>query len=293
MRIFSKMLWDSAEVEVSPVALLEKSIFKNFAPENVLKDLNESDTAICRAYLRVCQSASGEASDLERESKETPNPYALANKCNISLAKLSKCSLLCASLWFIYFSHFAVHLLKEGNQLKYDCLESFLEAYDQRFLDPMHYDEKEQQSLYLMAVLSGIFLRFIPPKGSKHLYMKVLPALIEGWDAKYVCGSGQSRATADRVLIYETEGAVKPLRRNDAIREEAQITAEVADRQELPSVPGVSRHHYKRKRSSSPVETIPAQENSTCDFPDDLYHYEFNDSFWDEIDTHALTKATY
>ena len=83
------------------------------------------------------------------------------------------------------------------------------------------------------------------------------------------------------------------MRRNDAIKEEAQITAEVADRQELNSVPGVNRHPYKRKRSSSLVETIPAQENSTCDFPDDLYHYEFNDSFWDEIDMHALTKATH
>ena len=260
----------------------------------MLEYLNESDTAICRGYLNVCKSASGEASDLDRESKETPNPYALANKCDISLAKLSKCSPLCASLWFIYFSHFTMHLLKEeGHQLKYDCLESFQDAYHQRFLNPMYYTDKEQRFLYLMAVLSGIVFKFIPPKGTKQLIMKVLPALIEGWDAKYVCGSGQSRATADRVLIYETEGAVKPLKRTDAIKEEAQIVAKGTDLQESASVLGINRHPYKRKRTLSVVDTNIVKEIFAYDFLDGLYHFEFNNTFWDEIEKHTLIKATH
>merc|ERR1711871_1238659 len=172
-------------------------------------ELSEREATLFDAFLEVCRSRRN-----EDNQDEAPNPYALANKCDISLAKLSKCSSLCAALWTAYFSFFAKDLvLGMGNKLKYDSLETFLNAYEPHFVDPMHYGEKEQISLCHMANLCSVVLKFMSAKGSKQLFMKLAPRLLEGWDVKYICGSGQSRATADRVLIYEKEGAVEPLRR--------------------------------------------------------------------------------
>jgi hypothetical protein len=41
----------------------------------------------------------------------------------------------------------------------------------------------------------------------------VIPKLIEGFDAIYITGSGQTKQTADRVKIYETEGGITPTKR--------------------------------------------------------------------------------
>lgn len=43
--------------------------------------------------------------------------------------------------------------------------------------------------------------------------MDVIPKLIEGFDAIYITGSGQTKQTADRVKIYEVEGDVLPTKR--------------------------------------------------------------------------------
>ncbi len=41
----------------------------------------------------------------------------------------------------------------------------------------------------------------------------MVPKLIEGFDAIYITGSGQTKQTADRVKIYEVEGDVLPTKR--------------------------------------------------------------------------------
>jgi hypothetical protein len=66
-------------------------------------------------------------------------------------------------------------------------------------------------------------LRFIPAKLNKGLIIGVIPKFVEGLYAKYVTGSGQTVQTADRVHIYETEGNVKPCRRNIAGRKKEAV----------------------------------------------------------------------
>jgi len=53
----------------------------------------------------------------------------------------------------------------------------------------------------------------VPPKKNKGLAIQVIPKLVEGYSAKYITGSGQTHATADRVHIYEIEGCVRPFLR--------------------------------------------------------------------------------
>ena len=54
----------------------------------------------------------------------------------------------------------------------------------------------------------AILLSMVTPRKSKGLAMAVVPKVIEGMSAKYVTGSGQTKSTADRVHIFETEGGV-------------------------------------------------------------------------------------
>jgi len=54
----------------------------------------------------------------------------------------------------------------------------------------------------------AILLSMVTPRKSKGLAMAVVPKVIEGMNAKYVTGSGQTKSTADRVHIFETEGGV-------------------------------------------------------------------------------------
>lgn len=55
--------------------------------------------------------------------------------------------------------------------------------------------------------------KYLPARKNKGLAVQIIPKLVEGWNAKYVTGSGQTRATADRVFIFETEGGVTPAHR--------------------------------------------------------------------------------
>lgn len=259
---------EADEVDEKLSTLLIDTISRNAEPEKALAELSEREATLFDAFLEVCRSRRN-----EDNQDEAPNPYALANKCDISLAKLSKCSSMCAALWTAYFSFFAKDLvLGMGKKLKYDSLETFLNAYEPHFVDPMHYGEKEQISLCHMANFCSVVLKFMSAKGSKQLFMKLAPRLLEGWDVKYICGSGQSRATADRVLIYEKEGAVKPLRR--------------APRRNFVEEPQGHQHsstaHSAKKIRTTVVEEVETTEFIGFDPGLDFTESESCDDFWGE-----------
>jgi len=52
--------------------------------------------------------------------------------------------------------------------------------------------------------------KMIPAYKNKGLTMIIVPKLVEGWEAKYITGSGQKDSTISRVKIFESEGNVKP-----------------------------------------------------------------------------------
>jgi hypothetical protein len=89
--------------------------------------------------------------------------------------------------------------------LKYADVDSFLRAYSGKF---DNLDHEEQLRLFNTANWMDVVLRMIPARKNKGLVIQVIPKLVEGWQAKYVTGSGQKKTTADRVHIFETEGNV-------------------------------------------------------------------------------------
>lgn len=239
--------------------LLCALVSRNLAPGKVSEELDVEETTKFEAFIEVCRSEGDES------IRPAPNPYALANKCGVSLVKLSKCSALCAALWTFYFSYFIKDLIADLNsKLKYDTLEGFLADYEHRFVDPMYYSMKEQLALCHMANLCGIIFKYISPKRGKLLVMTVAPRLVEGWNVKYICGSGQSRATADRVLIYEREGSVTPSRRLPRFEEGQNLAPTVFKKRKLADVVYES------------VETEVADD--PVHIPSDL-----SDAYWNEL----------
>ena len=58
----------------------------------------------------------------------------------------------------------------------------------------------------------------LPRAQNKGLVMQVIPKVVEGWNAKYVTGSGQTSSTRDRVFLYESEGNVRPFQRGKLVK---------------------------------------------------------------------------
>jgi hypothetical protein len=99
--------------------------------------------------------------------------------------------------------------LYSSDNMKYTTLEGFLEAY------PMFQDRasSEKDKLFHTANWMHILFQITTAKKNKGMVMDILPKFVEGNGVQYVTGSGQTQPTRDRVTVYETEGNVKPIKR--------------------------------------------------------------------------------
>ena len=164
----------------------------------------------------------------------------------------TKESYMSIALWVLFFAITGEHY--PTAQLKYQSLDAFLEAYDGYFnnLDPM-----EQELLKNEANWFNVVSVLLPPRMSKGLTIQVVPRLVEGWQAKYVTGSGQTETTKRRVFIFEKEGNVAPLvregrssRRTNVIRKDKRTTK--SSKKAKASSSSSSSSSSKIKTSSSP-----------------------------------------
>ena len=113
------------------------------------------------------------------------------------------------ALWVVFLRAMKMHLGSNA-KFKYESLQSFLHAYEGSF-DKV--DLKEQLKLFETANWMAILLPMLVAKKSKGLVLQVIPKMLEGFGVKYVTGSGQSKATSNRVRIFEHEGNVQPCKK--------------------------------------------------------------------------------
>lgn len=138
-----------------------------------------------------------------------PNPeeltmFAVASSAGIDLTQLPKEGPMMIALWVALLT--VMRKYYKSEDFKYPTLDSFLEQYDGKFAGET---EQEVSNLWQTANWMNILFGLIPARKNKGLVMQVIPKLIEGWEAKYVTGSGQTRFTAHRVHIFEVEGNTK------------------------------------------------------------------------------------
>lgn len=91
-----------------------------------------------------------------------------------------------------------------------------------------------------------LMFAMVPAKKNKGLSITVVPKVVEGCRVKYITGSGQTSATADRVHIYEHEGHVKPYQRGKLHRERENREKEI---QKLIEVNGIAVLEPESKRN--------------------------------------------
>jgi len=90
--------------------------------------------------------------------------------------------------------------------------------------------------------------------------MAVVPKIVEGLQARYVTGSGQTAATADRVLIFEREGECSPFNRGGR-RKAKKVKAK------RKPVDGDGATRTKKKRMKRPSTHHDADPTPSYSFP--------------------------
>jgi len=140
-----------------------------------------------------------------REAGVLAQPFEIAEGLGLDLHHIEKVSMLPTAIW-VAFLILNKDFLLEKKSKKYASIDEFLSKYPQF----QEYDEPEKQRLFETANWMNIFFEYMPAKKNKGLIIQVIPKFLEGWQVKYVTGSGQTLRTRNRVTIYETEGDIKP-----------------------------------------------------------------------------------
>jgi hypothetical protein len=65
----------------------------------------------------------------------------------------------------------------------------------------------------------------IQPRNNKTFMLNIIPRIVEGRNARYITGSGQTKSTADRVSIFRREGNCEKIKRPPRRRKEAVLEA--------------------------------------------------------------------
>lgn len=129
--------------------------------------------------------------------------YHICQTADLDLSPFPKEGCVIQAVWIAFLS--VMKMRTAVSALKYPTVEMFQTAYGGCF---DHYSAKEISNLWETANWMSELFKFIPAKKNKGLALAIVPKLIEGWFMKYVTGSGQTKSTADRVKIFETEGNV-------------------------------------------------------------------------------------
>lgn len=164
--------------------------------------------------------------------------FTVASTIGLDVSNLHKEGTLLYALWVVILN--ALQKYVTPADMKYPSIETFLEAYPGWFINDSDY---EKRYLWLSANWMNILFRMITARKNKGLVLQVIPKLVEGWDAKYVTGSGQTKATANRVHIFETEGNTKANQRGKAKAKTTKKTSSVSEG-------GATTKPKKRKRNA-------------------------------------------
>mmetsp|Transcript_13593 Transcript_13593/g.29868 ORF Transcript_13593/g.29868 Transcript_13593/m.29868 type:complete len:239 (-) Transcript_13593:192-908(-) len=145
----------------------------------------------------------------------------LASCIGLDLSNVHKDGTLLCALWYVILE--AIKKIIKVRDMKFPTLDSFLTAYEDRFSSE---PEPEKIVLWQTANWMSLLFKMITARKNKGLAMQVIPKVCEGWDAKYITGSGQTKATANRVHVFETEGSVKPNERGRARLKKRELESE-------------------------------------------------------------------
>jgi hypothetical protein len=68
----------------------------------------------------------------------------------------------------------------------------------------------------------------LQPRNNKTFILNLIPRIVEGKNAKYITGSGQTKPTADRVNLFRAEGNCERIKRPPRRKKEEILLANAA-----------------------------------------------------------------
>lgn len=187
------------EYREQAIKALEVSFGNAFLNDEVLLRALRSSIPVMEGIIKSVleESTSTDVHDLRCKLalEVIPFLHVKSNRLPIeTLPKMDERRLLFQALYLF--------ILRPHLPLKYPTMDAFLEAYPN--LVKRNYVEQER----LRRTANWMSLTFYTtgPKNYKTFLMNLIPRMVEGKGARYITGTGETIATADRVAIYRTEG---------------------------------------------------------------------------------------
>lgn len=114
------------------------------------------------------------------------------------------------------------HFMAPFDQSLDKTLDEFLLQY------PMFHERSVVEQERLKNTANWMMLSFytIQPRNNKTFILNLIPRIVEGRNARYITGSGQTRPTADRVDLFRIEGNCEKIKRPPRRKKEAIIDTE-------------------------------------------------------------------
>lgn len=148
--------------------------------------------------------------------------FNMSSSIGLDISGLHKDGTMLYALWLTMLNALQPYITV-AKDFKFPTVEDFVAAYPGYFQNESDY---EKRYLWLSANWMNILFRMVSARKNKGLVLYVIPKLVEGWDAKYVTGSGQTKATANRVHIFEVEGNTTANQRGKAKGKKRTSTGE-------------------------------------------------------------------
>lgn len=191
------------------VKILRKKIIMNVDIDDILQDplLSVGD----KNKLAVFRDSLSKYLALQQPPGSDWKSISLFHLCegaSIDLSSLAKEGPMLCALWVIILRGVSNYLPE--TELKYPTYEDFNSVYGSHYRQE---DETELNHLWRTANWMNVLFNLLPAKKNKGLVMLVVPRFVEGWHVKYVTGSGQTHATANRVYAFEVEGDCRAVHR--------------------------------------------------------------------------------
>lgn len=150
----------------------------------------------------------------------------------------------------VAFQALFLFLLRPFIPLKYDKLKDFLANYP-------HLKERngmEQERLRFTANWMDLAFHSIQPRNNKTFILNIIPRIVEGRNARYITGSGQTRPTADRVDLFRLEGQCEKIKRPPRKKKELLPQDAILDQKNVANI--------SQLLQSSGLTLLPVGENN-------------------------------
>jgi hypothetical protein len=165
--------------------------------------LLKSEFEVLDKFTILCKQKALQYSVVDDDNFNFPS---IAKAVDIPTSTYNKDGIFTQNMWLRFL------LIVKDNisptEFKYNSIEDFRQSYINSSIMFSRLDILEIEKLKNTANWMQYLLKKIPAKKNKGLAMNIIPKIVEGIHIKYCTGSGQTKATSDRVTIFETEGGV-------------------------------------------------------------------------------------